>query len=213
MFNPIPPETSSDPGSGEKTNAQESGEGNNHRNIPQDLDAYKLVAQELHSLSCAERDEAIQDVHGAATIKDEDSNHVQFCLQQLEKLIFQQKQSHQPNDNALQLAIQHSPNYVRSLFLMFLRCCQFQIEHTVKRLEKYFDVKLWLFGMNKLCTDIVQSDFSVAGQRLLRAGYFQVLPSRDSARRVVLLINASWCETIEQYEPENVVRLSSSRND
>ena len=213
MFNPIPPESSSGPWSGEKTNVQESGKRSNHRNTPQDIDGYKLVAQELHSLSCAERDEAIKDVHGATTIKDEDPNHVQFCLEHLEMLIFYRKQSHQSNDNALQLAIQHSPNYVRSLFLTFLRCCQFQIEYTVKRLEKYFDVKLWLFGMNKLCTDIVQSDFSVAGQRLLKAGYFQLLPSRDSARRVVLLINASWCETIEQYEPENVVRLSSSRND
>jgi hypothetical protein len=89
--------------------------------------------------------------------------------------------------------------------MMFLRCDEFRVKNAAKRMMKHFDMKIELFGVDKLGRDITLNDFDPFDIECLNAGFFQVLPTRDRAGRAILC--KVWYHQKYQTK-ENVVRIT-----
>jgi hypothetical protein len=147
---------------------------------PEDVDS--LVAQAMANLSTKERDQVLHDIHG---VSDETMETPEIIAQSLEQL--QEEIQQIENKEAYDLARSQNPNYVhnRHFELRFLRADLFDIRNAALRLVQHFKVKLDLFGRDRLVKDISQEDLSENDMRNLYSGYFQTLPLRDPAGRLI----------------------------
>jgi hypothetical protein len=102
-----------------------------------------------------------------------------------------QKIRHKPTYD---LAITIRADYVwdPKLRLMFLRADRFDPKLAAKRLIRFMDMKLKLFGRNKLCQwHIGIADLDDDARFILESGIFQCLPRRDSRGRVVAVVSSN----------------------
>lgn len=90
---------------------------------------------------------------------------------------------------AYNLAEQQDRSYVENskFRLTFLRAEVFEPIAAAKRMLRFFEEKLLLFGLDKLCKDIVLGDRGDDGTATLSSGFCQILPKRDRAGRKIIL--------------------------
>jgi hypothetical protein len=153
---------------------------------PEDrADMDKVLAQEVHNLSLQERNRVYEEIHGVAEPLKEDP---EFVAQQLSE--FDVQLSTIQNKPAYDIAFQQSPEYVhdRKFRLMFLRDTEFDAHKAAQKLVNHFEVKMELFGREKLAQNITLDDLDENDLIYLRSGATQILPSTDRAGRQIVLI-------------------------
>jgi hypothetical protein len=153
---------------------------------PRPEHAASLLAKEMTRLSVQERENALYDLHGICSSVEETPEFVESKFAQLDQELA--KICSKPSYD---LALSQSPEYVtnRDFRLMFLRCDRWDARLTAIRMGRYFSSKLDLFGEEKLTKTITQADLSSGDLECLYSGYFQQLPFRDRAGRLVYFIN------------------------
>jgi hypothetical protein len=90
--------------------------------------------------------------------------------------------------------------------LMFLRADEWNVKLAAKRMIGFLELKLKLFGMEKLCRDIVLDDLKEGDDgdwNYVKCGYFQQIPLKDRSGRTILMV---WPQFPMEYTAQNVVR-------
>jgi hypothetical protein len=90
--------------------------------------------------------------------------------------------------------------------LMFLRAEEWNVKLAAKRMIGFLELKLHLFGMDKLCRDIVLEDLKDGDDgdwNYVKCGYFQRIPLTDRSGRPILMV---WPQFPMEYTAKNVVR-------
>lgn len=153
----------------------------------EELDA--LYAKDMFDLTGAERNDALQDIHGVSdTIAETPefvAKHRQLLEQELALLVSRPRQK----TMAYQRARQQSPMYIGSeqFQLMFLRANKWDTRDAALQLTSFLETKLELFGPDLLTRRVVISDLSKEDRKSLESGFFQLLPVRDVAGRAILM--------------------------
>jgi hypothetical protein len=153
--------------------------------------SYSFTA-ELNSLSLNERETMINDLHGMS--KDIDESPSELVARSLTEMDAVLKEHQRTFKNAgcegYNLAdAQSNGAYVenKAFRLMFLRAESFDSQLAAKRMLRFFEQKLELFGPGKLCKDITLRNLSVADMQCLIHGHLQILPTRDRAGRAAIV--------------------------
>ena len=171
-----------------------------------DIDS--LVAQDLNSLSMAERERILHDLHGVAETTIEHATQIARCLHsldvELQRLANRSTSVAPAVDNgrpktssdgghaasiaAYKMAKQLSPEYVsnRMFRLMFLRADQFDGKQAAVHIVNFFRAKLDLFGPTKLVKDITLDDLNEDDKLILHSGVLQASDEKDQAGRPLL---------------------------
>jgi len=153
---------------------------------------------ELNKLSIEERNEITFDLHGVKPIVNEDPEIVAKSTDLLELEL-----NGIPNEEkqAYLRARDRNPGYVmdKTFLLMFLRAQQFNTKAAAAQFVDFFQIKLELFGEEKLGRDIRMDDLNDGDVECLESGYAQVLNARDRAGRAIFLLmpTVGKFETIE----------------
>lgn len=155
--------------------------------IPCRVDAREmdaLIAKEMNELSLQERERTYEEIHGVQPIVVETPILVQTSLEQ-----FRLALSHLPPTPAYTMALAQSAEYLHSqaLGLMFLRGTDFQPMDAAQKCMAFLQDKLELFGVEALTRRLTLSDMSKDDLACLKSGAYQLLPTRDSAGRCVLV--------------------------
>jgi hypothetical protein len=148
-------------------------------------DPTAVIAHAMNTLSVQEREQAYEDMHGVSAMVRETSHLIAESLHQMEYHI--QRIHHKP---AYDLAVTIRGDYVHDpkLRLMFLRADRFDPELAAKRLTRFMDMKLKLFGHDRLCQGHIGiDDLDDDARFMVESGMIQILPSRDSRGRVVIV--------------------------
>mmetsp|Transcript_40168 Transcript_40168/g.96920 ORF Transcript_40168/g.96920 Transcript_40168/m.96920 type:complete len:438 (+) Transcript_40168:42-1355(+) len=141
-----------------------------------------LLNAELCNLSLDERGQVFDDIHGVSDVIEETPELVSDSLERVDeelKLI---------NDKyAYDFAYALDPKYVKNRVfrLRFLRATLFDAKATASRIVQHFEIKMELFGKDKLSQDITQDDLDPEDLTMLYAGYYQNIGVRDRAGRGV----------------------------
>lgn len=147
-------------------------------------DPHNLLVEELNTLSLQERQEVEEEIHGVANESKEDD---QFVEEKLEELNLQiNKIRKKP---AYDFALFLCPAYVtdRAFCLMVLRSESFDVGLTAKRVVIYFEVKLELFGIDKLVRDITYEDLDEDDRANVEGSHWW-LKAKDSAGRCLFFV-------------------------
>lgn len=149
---------------------------------PQAADS--LISRAMSSSSTKVLEQACHDVHGIAEEVQETTSFVEGCLNKLDRQI-----KCRNDKEAFLLAEKMNPDYVndREFRLMFLRCDRYDIKAAAHRIVRHFQVKLDLFGKEKLALDITQDDLDKDAMDTLYSGHTQLLPTPDQSRRTICL--------------------------
>jgi len=141
---------------------------------------------ELNKLSMAERDEVSCDVHGVNAVS-EDPELIGECVESLQ---FEIESIPTREKEAYLLARGQNPGYVmdKKFLLMFLRANQFDTKAAAARFVSFFQIKMELFGRDKLGRDIRVDDLNEDDIASLESGYAQVLDARDRADRAIFML-------------------------
>jgi hypothetical protein len=104
----------------------------------------------------------------------------------------QQQHHHQHHPAAYRQASQQNAQYIQSAHfqLPFLRCELWDVPAAAQRIWSFLELKLKLFGPDKLCVDITLSDLSSSSddRRMIDSGFYQLLTmQRDVAGRAILI--------------------------
>jgi hypothetical protein len=141
------------------------------------------LAKEMNQLSMAERDELLCDIHGVNDVIEETPEFVAQKLVELEKALEKIRKK-----DAYNLAQSKLPEYVSegNFRLMFLRADRFNPHKAAGRIVRHFEMKLELFGPEKIARDIQMDDLEEDSIACLESGFTQVLPVRDSSGRAII---------------------------
>ena len=114
-------------------------------NAPQETVDVQL-AEELNGLSMQQRDQALHEIHGISAPIDELPEFVTQKRVELDAIL--RKLASKKSSSAYRLAVAVNPEYVssESLQLMFLRSEEFDANKAAKKMVKFFEAKLDLFG-------------------------------------------------------------------
>ena len=155
---------------------------NFHRPPPRDpktlIDAERVITEELYDMTLEEREEAVHDVHGVAKEVLENPEMIQYHLHLLEQELqlprYHNHSSSSSASEAFHIAMNQNSEYVRGMYLVFLRCELFDVRQTAERLMKHFDFKRQLWGSEKLGRDITLNDFNAEDRQCLESGFLQI---------------------------------------
>jgi hypothetical protein len=144
-----------------------------------------VIAKQLSLLSVQDREKAYMDVHGVSDLVEETPEMVEGGLVQLEYEILLLK-----DRAAYDLAESMGPSYTRNpdFRLAFLRAELFDSQQAALRLIRHFQLKLDLFGRDRLVIDITQDDLDKDDMVTLYRGYGQFLSATDRAGRIINLL-------------------------
>lgn len=147
-----------------------------------------IIAAEISKLSVEDREKAYLDIHGVPQLIDESPDLIQARLLEMEDAL-----EGLPNREAYDLAISMDAEYVMNgeFRLRFLRADLFNAKKAAIRFCRHFQLKMDLFGAEKLALDITQDDLEKETMDLLYSGYGRILPHRDQAGRLVNVIIAN----------------------
>ena len=134
-----------------------------------------------------ERDKVTQDVHGILSVSEEDPEFISRSLESFESALRIIPES---DKGAYLKAREKNSNYVmgKKFVLTFLRADQFDTKASAARFVAFFQIKLDLFGEDKLDRDIRLDDLDEDDVTCLESGYAQVLNSRDRAGRAIVML-------------------------
>jgi hypothetical protein len=153
------------------------------------------IASDLNTMQLKEREDVLQDIHGVADVVNEDPEFVDPTLIELDTWLAKKRNNNKAK--AYNIAAAQSPEFVerKSFRLMFLRSNRFKAKAAAVQMLKHFEVKLVMFGAEKLCKDIQLEDLSSEDLLCLDKLHMQFLANRDPAGRLVLVI----LETLARY--------------
>ncbi|CAB9528784.1 expressed unknown protein [Seminavis robusta] len=140
----------------------------------------RLLADEIEKLSLEEK-----DLYGMAQ-ETKDPEDIDALLEQLELEIRKI-----PRREAYEKAKYMNEEYVmdKGFRRTFLRTDDFDAKSSAQRIVKHFDVKRELFGDGPaLARNLLMSDLSEDEMKVLKSGIRQLLPVRDAAGRLVLVV-------------------------
>jgi len=142
-----------------------------------------LLASALSSLSFVERQKQQEILHGVATEIPETEAMLKEAFETFEYHLQKVKRG-----SAYETAESLDFHYVsdRAFRLMFLRGNQFDAKAAAGQMIRFFDMKLNIFGREKLVKDITMNDLSEDDKASLRTGAFQLIGT-DQAGRIVWL--------------------------
>jgi hypothetical protein len=159
----------------------------------------RILAQAMSSLSTAERDKIIEEIHGVSKPIEEQDDFVKAKLAAMESEI-----SIQMND-AYEIALKQNRSFVEDSYfrLMFLRSEGFVASAASNRMMQYLKLKQKYFGEERITKDINFLDLSEDDKSSLETGAIQVLSEKDrSGRAVVAVLPPLWNQITT---PENMV--------
>ena len=147
---------------------------------PQEIDS--LVDEQVSKLSLKERESITNDIYGIRPEMVETRQLIQSSLEQMDKELDRLE-----GISAYEMAALQDPDYVQneSFRLRFLRTDLYDAKKAAWRLAQHFQVKLDLFGKDKLVKDITQDDLDEDTLHALYNGFSQFLPLRDRSGRLV----------------------------
>mmetsp|Transcript_42976 Transcript_42976/g.104044 ORF Transcript_42976/g.104044 Transcript_42976/m.104044 type:complete len:364 (+) Transcript_42976:149-1240(+) len=148
-----------------------------------------LIAGALNQLSINERENVYNEMHGVDDLIEESPEMVQRSIVELHAELERVKGTHRVG-LAYNMAEAMSGDYVHDhvLRMKFLRSERFDVKKSAERLVRFFNAKMQLFGQEKLCKDITLQDLDKDDIEFLKSGHMQILPTRDSAGRVVVMV-------------------------
>ena len=141
-----------------------------------------LLNTELYNLSLDERGQVFDDIHGVSDDIEETPELISQSLQRLDEELKLIRDKY-----AYDFAYALDPKYVRNrdFRLRFLRACVFDAKATASRIVQHFEIKMELFGKEKLSQDITQDDLDPQDLTMVYSGYYQNIGIRDQAGRGV----------------------------
>ena len=163
--------------------------GESHTGSEHEMHAF--LAGELNKMSLQERQKVFEELHGVCEQEKRVIIHQQetpeFVAEQIATLEEEIVNIH-PKD-AYKLAESINIDYVQdeSFRLTFLRADLFNPVKAARRIVTFFECRLALFGPELLTRSITLLDLDKDDLSTLKSGYFQILPSRDTAGRAVLI--------------------------
>ncbi|CAJ1962883.1 unnamed protein product [Cylindrotheca closterium] len=178
-------DTDSTPNEDESKRAQVfSGPVPQNASDPENADS--LIASQMAKLSVADREKVYNDVHGIPDdCVDETPELIQKGLR-----VLQHEIDVLPDKKAYNIAERLNPKYThdREFRLAFLRCEKFDCHKAALRFVRHFQMKLDLFGEDKLVKDITQDDLDVDEMEILHLSNGRFLNSHDKAGRRINVI-------------------------
>lgn len=163
------------------------------KNTHHDKEKFDIrISNALNGMSLKERDMLYQQIHGVEEIVNETPEFVAERLNGMQNEIDRLTKSSLTGlpTQAYLLAKSQNASFVSSkkILLKFLRVDRFDVRKAARRLIRYFDWKMVLFGKEKLCKDITYADLHKEDIKDLKKGFVQRLPERDQAGRAVYFI-------------------------
>jgi hypothetical protein len=143
----------------------------------------KLLVKEMNELQIEERQQVYEDIHGVADVVPECPAFINRSIIELTKEL-----SRIGKKPAYDRALFMRPEYVeaRDFRIKFLRSERFDAKKTAVRLVDHFQMKLELFGLDKLVKDITLDDLDEDDMSSLLDGSMQILPEKDRSGRSVI---------------------------
>ncbi|CAJ1932360.1 unnamed protein product [Cylindrotheca closterium] len=144
----------------------------------------ELISQSMAQLSFQERQEEQEHLHGVASVGPEDPHQIDQLLQDQDDHLERLKQG-----TVFQEAEAMDPQFTndRSFRLMFLRGNRYNPKEAAEQMIRFMDTKQQLFGASKLNQQITLKDLNDDDRACVENGSFQMLPSRDSSNRPMML--------------------------
>ena len=146
--------------------------------------ADKILAESLNDLSLEEREKVYEDIHGISDSIKETPELLEKALLDLdvELSIIKEKAAYEK-------ALKASTDYVTdvSFRIRFLRADLYDSKKAASRMVRYFETKSELFGDERLALPIRLADLTDLEVAFLKRGSFQVLHSRDTKGRAVVV--------------------------
>jgi hypothetical protein len=152
-----------------------------------------LYNKDMYEMTPQEREQVLWDIHGVTSsspelLPKETPDFVQQKRHQLQQCLLQ---SNTHGTHAYSQALLQNARYVQSaeFQLPFLRCEQWQPAAACDKILQFLQLKLQLFGVDKLCRPhITISDLSKEDRKVLDSGFFQLLlTQRDVAGRAIMI--------------------------
>jgi hypothetical protein len=164
--------------------------------------ADSLIARDMAASSRKDLERAYYDVHGISEDIEETPALIEHSLAD-----FDQEIRCHPDNQAFHMAESMNRDYVQNLEfkLMFIRADRFDVRSAALRFVRHFQVKLDLFGEEKLAMDITQDDLDCDSMDAVYSGLAQLLPEPDRGGRAVLLWNANGA----QYSLTQLAKVSA----
>ena len=149
--------------------------------------AESAIAKQMAALTAEAREKAYMDMHGVSESMRESSEMVRQSLKDLQYELEDIR-----DKPAYDLAWDTDRAYVEDedFRLLFLRTDDMNPRLAALRMVRHFQVKLDLFGPDKLTVDITQDDLDKDAMQALYSGRSRIVPSKDRAGRAVSLILA-----------------------
>ena len=163
-------------------------------------DADGMIARAMNDLSVADRERALDEIHGITPSEMEEVN-MSDLIEGLKLEIANTVQG-----PAYELALSQSKDYVEEVLLRFLRTDYKDISTSAKRVISHFELKLSLFGEDMLSRDITLLDLSELDMRVLQTGCMQLLPIQDKSGRPVLVFMK---KLLEEYSDGSIENTNS----
>ena len=199
------------------TNSSKSSSNSNitNNNIDTSHSVDTLMAQELNSLSFQQRESINEEIHGLNVHqiyfdKVKEIEETPELLQesfvklqrelnqlQLDSFAFHRCQQLYGDDDNIALyhgslgSAKRKKSYINTdeFRMMFLRCELFDITKAARRLVNFVELMFELYGDIGIQRKIQLEDMSDSELQILKAGYTQILPSRDRAGRRILIVS------------------------
>ncbi|VEU43988.1 unnamed protein product [Pseudo-nitzschia multistriata] len=153
-----------------------------------------LLAEELLKLSCKERNDIQEEVHGVDCLaREETPELLEASLEQMARALEDNRITPFHTKEALRRARVLFPNsyvHTRDFRLRFLRNTLFDPIWAAKKAADYLRIAGDIFGEKALERPILFSDFTAKEKQYIRKGHCQFLPFRDrSGRRILAVVN------------------------
>jgi hypothetical protein len=162
-----------------------------------------LIAKQMMKLSVEEREKVYMDLHAVKIGSIETKEAIDAGLDSLNEEIEKLHDKHAYNI-AWSVNSKHVEN--RSFRVAFLRADSFDARKAALRIVRHFQVKLDLFGDDKLVMDIVQDDLDRETMEAMHCGRGQWLDAKDRAGRRIIIIFFD-----DQFSTKAMVRKLESR--
>ena len=149
-------------------------------------DVASLLTQGMTRLTFEELQQEQEVLHGVSATISEEKVEVKVLLDKLDEHLNGMKMG-----TAFSFAESLNRDFCQNydFRMMFLRANRYVPKVAAKQIIKFLDIKLELFGLEKLTEEITLNDLTLEDKQDLLTGSFQVLPFTDRAgRRIVLEI-------------------------
>jgi hypothetical protein len=154
------------------------------------------LAKEMNELSVKEREKVLEEIHGVADAREETPELLTACLLALDGALSKIPKAKR---RALDKAFFLRPHYATDakFKLMFLRADYYDPQKAAKRMAKFFEWKLKIFGEEKLVKNITILDDDLGQDQdqvietAILSGCSLELPHRDQTGRPITMFDIS----------------------